>query len=163
QDYAANFSRDSQSLLFWGKAGTGKTHLSLSIVTEVLKKGNDIIYDSIGNLLSKVESEHFQNNNAPETDTLQLLLNTDLLVLDDLGTEFQSSFSLSTLYTIINTRINKHLPTIISTNLDADEITAIYQTRITSRLFTLYKTIQFVGVDVRKKKEEKNQSNMHFE
>ncbi|MDE5885568.1 MAG: ATP-binding protein [Oscillospiraceae bacterium] len=163
QDYAANFSQDSQSMLFWGKAGTGKTHLSLSIVTEVLKKGYDVIYDSTGNLLSKVESEHFRSHDTPETDTLQLLLDTDLLVLDDLGTEFQSSFSLSTIYTIINTRINKHLPTIISTNLEADEITAIYQTRITSRLFTVYKTIQFVNVDIRKKKAEKNQFSMHFE
>ncbi|MDE6729522.1 MAG: ATP-binding protein [Oscillospiraceae bacterium] len=163
QDYAANFSLDSQSLLFWGEPGTGKTHLSLAIVTEVLKKGNTIIYDSIGNLLSKVEKEHFQKQETLETDTLQLLLDTDLLVMDDLGTEFQSSFSLSALYTIINTRINRHLPTIISTNLEPEEMTEMYQSRITSRLFKVYQTIKLVNVDVRKKKSEKNNLTMHFE
>ncbi|MDE5753257.1 MAG: ATP-binding protein [Oscillospiraceae bacterium] len=85
QKYAFNFSLHSPSMLFYGNVGTGKTHLSLSIVSEVLKKGYHVIYDSVGNLLTKVENEHFRNSNS-ETNTLELLLCTDLLVLDDLGT-----------------------------------------------------------------------------
>lgn len=164
QEYARDFSLRSPSLLFWGKAGTGKTHLSLAIVTEVLAKGYNVIYDSIGNLLSRIESDHFKNNADPEKDTLQVLLNADLLVMDDLGTEFQSSFSLATIYTIVNTRLNRNLPTIISTNLDLseDELTTSYKNRIASRLMSCYKTVQFVGVDVRQKQEEMNPSNLSY-
>lgn len=157
QKYAFNFSQHSPSMLFFGNVGTGKTHLSLSIVSEVLKKGYHVIYDSVGNLLTKIENEHFRNSN-PEISTLKLLLNTDLLVLDDLGTEFDSSFALSVIYTIINTRINKNLPTIISTNLDQDEITNIYEKRITSRLFAVYDVKKFNGIDIRQKKKEQNES-----
>ena len=154
--YAFNFSQDSPSMLFYGDVGTGKTHLSLSIVSEVLKKGYHVIYDSVGNLLAKVENEHFRNNN-PETDTLELLLHTDLLILDDLGTEFDSSFALSMIYTIINTRINKNLPTIISTNLTPKKITNIYEKRIMSRLLAVYTGIEFKGIDIRQKKKEQSE------
>ena len=153
QKYAMNFNANSPSLLFQGNVGTGKTHLSLSIVTEVLKQGYAVIYDSIGNLLSKIENEHFKNS-TPEQDTLDLLLHADLLVLDDLGTEFHSSFTSSVIYTIVNTRINKALPTIISTNLDGDEIYDFYEKRLISRLFSIYEVIPFNGIDIRQKKKQ---------
>lgn len=151
--YATNFNLNSPSMLFYGDVGIGKTHLSLSIVTEVLKQGYAVIYDSVGNLLSKIENEHFKNSN-PEKNTLTFLLNVDLLVLDDLGTEFNSSFALSTIYTIINTRITKGLPTIISTNLGIQEITDSYEERITSRLLAIYEPMEFRGVDVRMIKKQ---------
>ncbi|MBD5143091.1 MAG: ATP-binding protein [Ruminococcus sp.] len=152
QKYAMNFNMNSPSLLFQGDVGTGKTHLSLSIVTEVLKQGYAVIYDSIGNLLSKIENEHFKNNTSQQ-DTLDLLLHADLLVLDDLGTEFRSSFISSIMYTIVNTRINKGLPTIISTNLDGDEIYDSYEKRLISRLFSIYEVIPFNGIDIRQEKK----------
>ena len=151
QKYAKNFNTKSSSLLFQGNVGSGKTHLSLSIVTEVLKHGYSVIYDSIGNLLSKIENEHFKNNPSEE-NTLDLLLHTELLVLDDLGTEFHSSFVSSVIYTIVNTRINKSLPTIISTNLDIDKINNLYEKRLISRLFSVYRVIAFNGIDIRFKK-----------
>ncbi len=148
QKYAADFSLSSPSLLFYGRTGLGKTHLSLAIVTEVLKKGYDVIYDSIINLLQQVEREHFGREKA-EVDTLSLLLQTDLLVLDDLGTEFDTPFYVSTIYNIINTRINRGLPTIINTNLDYPAIRRRYEERIVSRLFAVYECMQFVGSDIR--------------
>ena len=77
------------------------------------------------------------------------LLSCDLLILDDLGTEFHSQFYQSTIYNIINTRMNRNRPTIISTNFNYDEISHQYDERITSRIYTNYNCYQFVGQDVR--------------
>ena len=84
-----------------------------------------------------------------ETDTMELLLTCDLLILDDLGTEFDSSFYQSTIYNLINTRLNRSLPTIISTNLDFNGISNRYEERITSRIYANYSILRFVGQDVR--------------
>ncbi len=158
QKYAANFKLDSPSLLFYGRSGVGKTHLSLSIVTEVLAKGYEVIYDSVGNLLSHIESEHFQKEKS-ENFFFRMALETDLLVLDDLGTEFQNNFSESIIYQLINTRLNKHLPTIISANLGNKNLATMYDPRIVSRLFATYKPLHFFGKDIRKLKQEQNVEN----
>ena len=76
----------------------------------------------------------------------------DLLIIDDLGTEIITNNTVSYLYNIINTRINKKLPIIISTNLNAKEIKSLYHERITSRLFGEFTIIKFEGSDVRKRK-----------
>ena len=142
----------------YGKTGLGKTHLSLAIANEVLKKGFSVLYDSVINFLRQVEKEHF-GRETRNSDTLELLLSCDLLILDDLGTEFHSQFYQSTIYNIINTRMNRKKPTIISTNLNYDEISHLYDERITSRIFTTYTIHHFVGMDVRvfKKQQEQRQ------
>ncbi len=151
--YAAEFTAHSPSLLFYGRTGLGKTHLSLAIAAEVLKQGHEVIYDSIINLLQQVEREHFGREKA-EMDTLYLLLHVDLLILDDLGTEFDTPFYVSTVYNIINTRINRGLPTIINTNLDLVSIRRRYEERIVSRLFAVYECMNFVGSDIRLMKKK---------
>ncbi len=151
--YAGEFTANSPSLLFYGRTGLGKTHLSLSIAAEVLSQGYDVIYDSIINLLQQVEREHFGRERS-EMDTLYLLLHVDLLILDDLGTEFDTPFYISTIYNIINTRINRGLPTIINTNLDLMSIRRRYEERIVSRLFAVYECMHFVGSDIRLMKKK---------
>ncbi|MBQ9110654.1 MAG: ATP-binding protein [Oscillospiraceae bacterium] len=151
--YAAEFTPSSPSLLFYGRTGLGKTHLSLSIAAEVISKGYEVIYDSIINLLQQVEREHFGREHS-EMDTLYLLLHVDLLILDDLGTEFDTPFYISTIYNIINTRINRGLPTIINTNLDLMSIRRRYEERIVSRLFAVYECMHFVGSDIRLMKKK---------
>ena len=154
QSYAMNFSKESPSLLFYGRTGLGKTHLSLAIAREVITRGYDVIYDSIINLLDKVEREHFGRADAGD-DTLSLLLSVDLLILDDLGTEFSTQFNISVIYNIINTRLNRGLPTIISTNLELLNIRNRYEERIVSRLFAVYDTMHFIGSDIRLIKKKK--------
>ena len=146
--YARTFSLESPSMLFFGPTGVGKTHLSLAIAKAVLEKGYSVIYDSIIDLLGDVEREHF-GRAKDETDTLSLLLTADLLIMDDLGTEFDTSFNVSTVYNIINTRLNRRLPTIISTNFGYEEIRDRYAARIVSRLFAGYECSEFVGNDIR--------------
>lgn len=159
QEYASHFSLASPSILMFGKTGLGKTHLSLAIANEVLKRGFSVLYDSVINFLRQIEKEHF-GREEKGTDTLELLLSCDLLILDDLGTEFRSQFYQSAVYNIINTRMNRNKPTIISTNMDYDGISYHYDERITSRIFTTYTCLQFVGTDVRVlKKQQAQQKN----
>ena len=133
-----------------GKTGLGKTHLSLAITKEVIIKGYSAAYDSIVNFLREIEKEHFGRS---DKDTLSLLLDVDLLVLDDLGSEFDSAFYSSTVYNIINSRLNKGLPTVISTNLSPQEMQKKYDDRIISRLFAMYDYLKFSGSDIRQQKK----------
>lgn len=147
REFADNFPFVSSSLLFMGAAGLGKTHLSLSIVSAVAEKGYGVVYGSAYNLLSAAEKEHFSYNGDNEKE--EALLNCDLLVIDDLGTEFLTSYTSALIYNIINTRILNGKPTIINTNLSFDELENRYTARITSRFLGSYEMKKFIGSDIR--------------
>lgn len=148
KSYAESFSTESKNILMFGKTGLGKTHLSLAIANQVIQKGYDVLYDSAVNYLMQIEKEHFGRDDSGR-DTLQSLLTADLLILDDLGAEYDTPFYTSTIYNIINTRLNRSLPTIISTNLNHEGIQKKYDDRIVSRLFAIYQCLEFVGTDIR--------------
>ena len=148
-DYAQNFTKNSHGLFMVGKTGLGKTFLSSCIANELLKKGFSVAFDSIQNYLRDIEKEHF---GKADGDTLETLLNADLVILDDLGSEFSSSFNNSVIYNIINSRSNAGMPTIVSTNLSLDELKSRYDDRITSRLMGSLHPIRFIGEDIRQKK-----------
>ena len=149
--YAEDFGLSSPSLILYGNTGLGKTHLSLAIANKAIEKGFNVVYGSAHNLLSEIEKEHFgrlKSDDSPEDN----VLNADLLILDDLGAEFSTSFTVSMVYNIINTRILKGLPTIISTNLWYDEISDKYGNRVYSRIIGNYTPLEFAGRDVRQLK-----------
>ena len=146
--YAADFHLPYRSVLMSGGTGLGKTHLSLSIAREVLEKGYSVIYGSAPELFRKMEREHFGRS---EGDTASALQETQLLILDDLGAEFESKFYTAALYGIVNNRLNAALPTIVSTNCGFAELNERYGERITSRLMAMEQLI-FVGSDVRLQK-----------
>lgn len=146
--YAKDFTTDSQSLLLYGKTGLGKTHLSLAIAGAVIDKGYAVVYDSTPNIMNKLEKEHFGKAQTND-DTMEMLSSCDLLILDDLGAEFQTSFTVSALYNIINNRLLSSLPTIISTNLDPKALEEKYTERIASRFIGTYINLGFCGNDVR--------------
>lgn len=147
KNYAENFSENSESILMFGKTGLGKTHLSLAIANRVLEKGYSVIYDSIINILRSIEREHFSREHSSEM--IDLIMETELLILDDLGTEYETPFYSSTVYNIINTRLNSGRPTIISTNLDYAGIRRRYDERVVSRITAVYACMEFKGEDVR--------------
>ncbi len=150
KEYALSFNRQSDNLLFTGGVGLGKTHISLSIVSSVTEMGYDVVYGSAQNLFSAAEREHFSySGESTKTDAL---LHCDLLVIDDLGTEFSTSFTQSLFYNIVNTRLLERLPTIINTNLSFRELEERYTPRITSRFIGEYKLIKFFGNDIRQQK-----------
>lgn len=147
-EYSKNFSNNSENLFMTGKTGLGKTHLSLAIANEVINKGFGVIYASTPNIISKLERERFKKDGTFE-NTESHILNCDLFILDDLGTEFQTSFSNSTIYNLINSRILYKRPTIISTNYSIQEIQKNYSERLVSRLWGHFKLLSFAGHDIR--------------
>ena len=152
KEYAESFDINSQNILMYGETGLGKTHLSLAIAGEVIEKGFHVIYNSAQNIFNELQRERFGKG---ETDGQYeaMLLECDLLVIDDLGAEFSTSFTDAALYNIINTRINTSLPTVISTNLNLKALEERYSRRISSRLIGEYVLQGFVGADVRQIKK----------
>ena len=150
KSYAADFSTYSPSIILQGNTGLGKTHLSLAIAGEVIKRGFGVIYASAQNILSQLENEKF--GRAQYADTEKNILECDLLILDDLGSEFRSQFTVSEVYNIINTRLLNGNPTIISTNLSMESIEDIYTPRIASRILSEYTLLWFDGKDIRQLK-----------
>lgn len=146
--YAADFDEDSDNLLLCGETGLGKTHLSLAIAGEAIKKGYNVIYNSAQNIFNELEKEHF-GKGVTSGQFEAMVLECDLLLIDDLGAEFSTQFTNASLYNIINTRINTSLPTIISTNLTFEELADKYTRRISSRLIGDYIQLKFFGSDVR--------------
>lgn len=146
--YADDFSLESPSLLFTGSTGLGKTHLSLAIAKEAIGKGYGTLYVTAQKLLSEIEKEHFQRDKS-QTDTLELASSCDFLVLDDLGAEFQSQFTQTMVYNLLNARILKKLPFIVNTNLNFEEIEKRYTQRVVSRILGVCRVFQFYGKDIR--------------
>lgn len=145
RDYAEHFSPESPSLLFMGGTGLGKTHLSSAIAKTVIDRGYDVLYTSAVNMIGDFEKAKFRG----EKDDTDRYFAAELLIIDDLGTELSGNFTESCLYNIIDTRICKGTPTVISTNLGAKELSARYGERIFSRLLGVYKPLLFAGKDVR--------------
>ncbi len=133
-----------------GGTGLGKTHLSLSIANEAIERGFGVIYGSTQNLASSLEKERFRRDSDDETN--QMLLSCDLLILDDLGTEFSTSFIDAAIYNIVNTRLMSKRPTIISTNLSLREMETRYTERFVSRIIGSYIRLFFYGSDVRQQR-----------
>lgn len=151
--YAEEFDRSSESLMLFGNAGLGKTHAALAIAGIVLAKDMDVIYVSSPDFFAKLEALHFGSDPSGEEETLlQTAAGADLLILDDLGTEFNSGFFLSTLYSLLNNRLGAHLPTIVTTNItDGALLEKLYTEKISSRLSSFVPCL-FVGKDIRGQK-----------
>ncbi len=151
RSFAENFTTGSgKNLLLIGKTGTGKTHLSTAIAKTVIEKGFSVLYDSTQNILSAFESDKFRSPRDDSEFKSDKYLDTDLLILDDLGAEFTTQFTVSCLYNLLNTRYNRGLSTVISTNLSDEELQAKYEDRIFSRLVGQdTEILLFVGRDKR--------------
>lgn len=148
RDYAENFTPEAQGLFMYGKTGLGKTHLSLAIANVVIDKGYDVYYGSIQSIMDKLEAERF--GRLPREDSIKEdILNCDLLIIDDLGTEFATQYTNAEIYNIINSRMLSSLPTIISTNLDMPQIAEKYTQRVASRIMGNSMAAYFCGKDFR--------------
>ena len=151
KEYAKSFGRSSSNLLLVGATGLGKTHLSASLARVLIENGHDVVCESAQNIFSNFNKERFAQS---ESDLVcDKYLEAELLIIDDLGAEAVSQFTVSCLYNLINTRLNNGLPTIASTNLNSHEIRKIYNDRITSRLFGEFVILLFQGNDIRKLKK----------
>lgn len=150
--YAEDFGAGSDSLYMHGATGLGKTHLSLAIANVVAENGFKVIYDTAQNILSSLEREKFSYGNNGERE--KEILDCDLLIIDDLGSEFTTQFTVAAVYNIINTRLNRSKPVIISTNLTKNELEAKYTQRVMSRIIGGYVSLLFLGKDIRQLKNK---------
>lgn len=144
--YANDFFEHAQNIVMLGKTGLGKTHLSLSIARVVVDKGYGVCYAPAQKLISNLEKEHFTNS---DDRYIKRYTECDLLIIDDLGAEFNGAFVNSAIGNLINERLYENRPTIISTNLTTKELTERYSERTASRILGEYRKLFFVGEDIR--------------
>ena len=143
----------SENLAMFGGTGLGKTHLSTAIARKVIEGGWDVVYVSCVDMFADYEAQRFGNTTGTPTGAdLSRYTDCDLLIIDDLGTEMTNQFTASCLYGLLNTRLNRHLPVILSTNLETDEFRKRYWDRITSRVLGNFAVMPFKGTDIRRQK-----------
>ena len=149
---------NTKNLLFTGNTGLGKTYMSNCIANELIKKGKNVLYQTAPVLLETIIDNKFNKYKTANKDSFYKdILEADLLIIDDLGTECSNNMKLSELFTILNTRIlnlnNKITKTIISTNLNINNIFKSYEERIGSRIVGYYDIYYFFGEDLRFKRK----------
>lgn len=147
QAYAAHFKPGCTSLLMMGNAGLGKTHLALAMAGCVLDKGYDVVYVSAQQAFAALD------NNTREGQSelwLEAMLHADLLILDDLGTEYIVPHTISMLYEIVNTRLCAKRSTVYTTNIVTQTLmNNRYTEKVASRLLGGCEILQFFGEDIR--------------
>ena len=157
-DYALGFGPDSQNLLFRGGTGLGKTFLSACIARVVSERGHSVVYETAVDALGAFESLRFARTDevsGQAGEKVRRLLDSELVIVDDLGTEMVTEMTKSALYTLINSRLLANRKTIISTNLSSRELARRYTPQIVSRLEGEYQVLSFAGSDIRQIKKER--------
>lgn len=155
--YAAAFGPGSGSLLLTGDPGLGKTFLSAAIAREVSGDGWSVVYDTAVHIFDRFEARKFGREAGEEIEAdVERVLDCDLLILDDLGTEMTTPFVQSALYSIVNGRIMNRRASILSTNLKLDELSRRYSPQTASRIEGEYQILPFFGKDIRKLKKERS-------
>ena len=154
-DYAYDFNPRSGNLLLTGQPGLGKTFLSACIARVVSEKGYSVVYDTAGHVFERFEARKFSREEDDRAaEDVERILQCDLLILDDLGTEMTTAFVQSALYEIVNTRLLSGKSTIINTNLGVTELNQRYLQQVSSRIEGEYQVLIFFGEDIRRKKRE---------
>ena len=152
--FSNDFEKTGRNLFMYGDAGTGKTFMSSCIANRVLQRGFTVYYQSAFKLLDMLEKIKFGRYDESELSKAEYeakyVYEADLLIIDDVGTEFVSAYSSAALFDIINSRIINKKSTIISSNLGPSKISEIYGTRLASRITGEFEPMRFIGVDLRR-------------
>ncbi len=148
KDFCVNFDAVKRSILYYGPPGLGKTFVSVSIARKLLEAGKTVTYISAARLFSAYEDYKFGREEKNE-EFFNDLYNSDLLIIDDLGTEFISKASVSFLFELVNERIINGKKVIINTNLSPEALEKEYSVRFMSRVFEHFDVFRFYGKDIR--------------
>lgn len=152
--FVLRFGTDFRNLLLYGDTGLGKTFLCNCIAKDLLDQGYTVLYVTAPRLFKLVEDYRFNRDEMEEPDeTLDAVTDVDLLILDDLGSEFATVITYAMLFDVVNQRLLAKKPTVISTNLSAQELEAQYSGRIMSRVLGHFELLKFFGDDIRVKKK----------
>lgn len=156
--FAENIGSDlALNLILMGNTGTGKTYLTSCVANLALSRGKTVYYQTSYKLCEMMEGVKFGKYDNPDelydmSTTIKYANDADLLIIDDLGTEFITQFTAAALFDLLNTRLMKGKATIISTNLNLGKISEIYSERLTSRILGEYQIVPLCGTDLRRKK-----------
>lgn len=152
--FITDFDNKPKNLFIYGKTGVGKTFLSNCVAKELLDSGHSVIYFTAFQLFDILSKGVFEKD-ADAIAAHQNIFDCDLLVIDDLGTELSNSFTTSQLFLCVNERLLRQKSTIISTNLNLNQIVDIYSERTFSRICDAYTLINlFSNVDIRIQKRK---------
>lgn len=152
--FVDKFDERFKNFIFYGNSGIGKTFLCSCIAKELLDKGKTVVYMTAFDLFESIKKKFAKNyEDILKKDYKEFKNDADLLIIDDLGTEFITNFTLTEFFNIINTRILKKKPTIISTNLNPEKLLEQYSARVVSRFYGEYEIIKLFGEDIRIKKK----------
>lgn len=154
KSFINNFDMKYENILLYGNTGLGKTFLINCIAKCLLESSHTVIYLTAFQIFDILAKETFSSSNQSSNPENQLdyILDCDLLVIDDLGTELTNAFVNSRLYLLMNERHFRKKSTIMSTNFSLDYLSTNYSERIYSRLLSDYKILKLVGDDIRFKK-----------
>lgn len=153
KSFTENFDNINKSILFYGNPGTGKTFLSSCIGNEMIKKGKTVLYARAGRVFDIFEKNHFRSNDK-DNKLIEKVYSCDLLIIDDLGTEFQTKNTASFLYDFFDERMSNNKKVIINTNYNMAELEKLYTVRFTSRIYENFLIFRFCGEDIRPRLNE---------
>jgi len=155
-NYAKTFSLGSRSLFMTGNPGLGKTFLSSCIAKEVSEQNFSVVYETAIGLTGTMNKLQFSRQNDEELQSIaERYLKCDLLILDDLGTEMRTAFTISAVYDVLNSRLLAKRPTIVNSNFNAEQIAYEYSPQIASRLDGEFQKWTFYGSDIRQIRSQK--------
>lgn len=145
--FISTFDDKFQNLMLYGPVGTGKTFLTNCIAKELLDRSHSVVYFTAFQLFELLSPSHTEENDLRQRS--EAVLDSDLLILDDLGTEMLNTFTVSRLFQVLNERALRRRSTIISTNLSLKDFRDLYSERIFSRITSSYTLLKFTGSDIR--------------
>lgn len=151
KDFVKNFSASGGNILLYGETGLGKTFLSNCIGNEILKQGHSVLYVTAPQFIDIFETK-MKGRTEEDRKDFDLLHEVDLLIIDDLGTEFQNSFTIPNVLECVNNRILYKKSTVISSNLNLKRLQEVYTERFSSRLVEHFKILRLTGKDIRAQK-----------
>jgi len=151
--FVETFGETQANLLLHGATGLGKTFLCNCIAKEILERGHTVLYTTAAQLFQMAEKARFRrDDDESQEEYIEMVLDVDLLIIDDLGTEFSTSLTSAETFRFINTRLQNRKSTIISTNLAPADLEVQYSDRVISRLLGSYTMLRCVGEDIRLQK-----------
>ena len=149
KNFIDTFGEHFQNIYLYGNTGVGKTFLINCIAKELIEKEHSVLYFTAADFIDILVTSAFDKNNIDANNLRELIYSCELLIIDDLGTEFTNSAVATQLFTCLNERYVHAKPVIISSNLSLSHLTDRYDQRITSRINGHYKILRLIGEDIR--------------
>ncbi len=154
--FVRDFPREHRNIYLYGTVGTGKTMLSVCVARALIEQGYSVLYFSAASLFDRLADGVFSSGARDDLrEFTRDLYSCDLLIIDDLGTEYTNAFVASQLFSCISERALNRRSTIISTNLSLRELQARYSDRIFSRITSSYEMCKLSGKDIRLQKRRR--------